>query len=88
MPLWLVNNLNVIDALDEERSEIVRFDDGRIMKLVKPAFHAQRIAGKRCFTVPQMAASLMYLGDSVVDAIRNAALTGVDFKPVGDDSAS
>jgi hypothetical protein len=88
MPLWLVNNLNVVDALDEERSEIVRTRDGRIMDLVKPVFHADRIAGRACFTVPQMVTKDMYFTDPVADAIRAAGLTGLDLdRPVWTDEA-
>ncbi len=94
MPLWLVNNLQVIDALDEEHSEIRRYPDGRIVlkqvdmpslgyyaivaSVLTPVFHRDPIQGRRCFTVPQEADSVMYFTEPVADAIKEAGLTGLD----------
>jgi hypothetical protein len=78
--LWLVNALNVVDALDDEKSVAVRFPNGRIMDITSPVFRAELIEGRRCFAIPQV--STMFLAESVVDAALRAGLTGASFRRV------
>ena len=77
--LWLFNACSVVDALDEESSELVRFpSSGRIMKIQKHVFHADRIAGQIAFRIPQV--RTLFLTDPAVSAIQDAALTGTRFE--------
>jgi hypothetical protein len=47
--LWLLNVGTVVDALDLERSEVERFESGRIMDIEKHAFYADRLEGVDLF---------------------------------------
>lgn len=77
--LWLFNVLTVVDALDEENSEIVRFDDGGILDVQRYAFRADPAQGLALFKVPQLLRGPLFVGDEFVDAIEAAGLTGPEF---------
>ncbi|HEY7583073.1 MAG TPA: hypothetical protein VIB78_05580 [Acidimicrobiia bacterium] len=38
--LWVLNPLRVDDALDESNSDVVRFGDGKLLKIDRPVFDA------------------------------------------------
>ncbi len=79
--LWLFNVCQVVDALDEEASGVVRFPStGRVMKVKQHVFHPERVAGLVAFRVPQ--ARSLFLGGETVDAISAANLSGAGFELV------
>lgn len=83
--LWLVNPVLLTGAFDEQRSEFKRFaSSGRIMRVTRYAFHAQAVAGVRCFRIPEQPPT--FVTDDVVNAIQAADLRGVGFVPVWQDS--
>ena len=69
----------VLDALDEKRSTLERFDSGHIMDITAHAFIAERVAGVSAFTLP-MRASDIFVDQGFVDRVRKAGLTGVEFE--------
>ncbi|MDX8454671.1 hypothetical protein RFM98_18065 [Mesorhizobium sp. VK9D] len=79
--VWLFNVTNVIDALDEARSQIVRFDGGDILAIERYAFDAGRIGSAEVFKLP-MRASPVFVNDVFVERVRQAGLRNVSFKPV------
>ena len=79
--VWLFNVTNVIDALDEARSQIVRFDDGDILAIERYAFDAERIGAAEAFKLP-MRASPVFVNDVFVERVRKAGLRNVSFEPV------
>ena len=50
--LFVYNPLHVIDALDEDRSEVVRFTSGRVMKINRHVFRPEVLAGVPIFKSP------------------------------------
>ena len=85
--LWLVNVWRVVDALDEENSEIKRFpSSGRIMQIMRYAFRVEMLRGISCFKIPQFG-SVMFATDSLAAAAREANLTGVTFASVWESHA-
>jgi hypothetical protein len=75
--LWLLHAIEERDALDEDRSDIVRFpSSGRIMTIRSHAFERKALDGARCFKIPQMPAGSIFLSGEVVDAVVSAGLTG------------
>lgn len=75
--LWLLHVTECRDALDEDRSDIVRFpSSGRIMTIRSYAFNPKALDGARCFKIPQMPTGSIFLTGEVVDAIVAAGLTG------------
>lgn len=74
----------VVDALDEERSETKRFQSsGRIMRVIRYEFYPERLAGLSLFKVPQLATE--FVTDAFVRRVREADLTGFDFREVWSD---
>jgi len=85
--LWLLNPLHVSNALDEKRSELVRFpSSGRIADIVRPVFDRRKLGDHRFFLLRQP--RWLYVTQAVVEAVREAKLTGVIFTPVWSDEAS
>jgi hypothetical protein len=82
--MWVFNITSVVDALDEERSSLVRFPDQthRIMKIRTHAFRSDVLNGVGMFKIPQLLRGTVYVNDEVAGAIRDSGLTGLDFQPV------
>jgi hypothetical protein len=85
--LWLYNVTQVVDALDEEGSGLVRFPStGRVMKVNRHVFDVDRITGLVAFRVPQLRS--LFLSGEAVDAISAAKLSGAAFDLVWQHDAS
>ena len=81
--LALFNATRIVDALDEERSELVRSGTGQLLQIRRPAFHPGRLAGPLVFKVPQQVHGAIYLTGDVVQRIHaTARWTGVTFRQV------
>ncbi|RUW60535.1 DUF1629 domain-containing protein [Mesorhizobium sp. M7A.F.Ca.US.008.03.1.1] len=82
-PISLFNVTTVIDALDEERSKIVRFDDGGIMVIESLVLRADAIGGTEIFKLPERAdgvrVSDIYLQETIVRRIGALGLKGIAF---------
>lgn len=74
--LWVFNMTTVLDALDLERSDLVKFSSGRIMKVKSYVFRADRLSHVSAFMIPQI--SSLFVTDDVV--ARATKLTGVGFR--------
>ena len=80
--LFVLNVLRVVDALDEERSVVVRFaSSNRIMRVARPYFREAIIRGLEMFRLP-FRASPTYVSQTFVDAVSSAKLVGIDFRQV------
>ncbi|WP_035726390.1 imm11 family protein [Bradyrhizobium murdochi] len=77
--LWLFNVLTVVDALDEEKSELVRFDDGDILDVERYVFRPNLTEGLAVFKVPQLLRGPLFLGDEFVSVVKTAGLRGPEF---------
>jgi hypothetical protein len=77
----IYNVTRVIDALDEENSTLVRFDNGRIMYAKTHAFHADIIRGVDIFKVPKLG-SAIYVGEGFVDRWNAHHFRGLSFEPI------
>jgi hypothetical protein len=69
----------VVDALDEENSELIRFDDGNILDVVRYEFRPHMTAGMAVFKVPQLLRGPLFVSDEFVEAAASAGLTGPEF---------
>lgn len=77
-----VLNTNVINALDEVNSDIIRFPgNNRIMLVKSPFFIKEKIRGVDIFKLPHRASST-YVSDFFVNRVRDAGLQGLTFKKV------
>ena len=82
-PRWLLNSLRVIEALDEPRSQITRFDDGRVSGIETYAFVESQVADEWLFKVATFP-YLVLVTDRFRDLVMRSGLTGFHFQPVWD----
>ena len=80
--LWLVHAWRVVDALDEEHSDVERFkSSGRIMRVRRYVLHDEAVKGVRCFRLPQQLSRIL-VTDEVASAVSAAGLHGTRFVPI------
>ena len=80
-PQDLFNVCRVVDALDEDASELHRFpSSGRVMKVSRYAFEPTLVADLTAFRIPQD--RTLFLAGHAVATILGAGLSGADFQPV------
>ena len=81
----LFNPLEILDALDESRSQIVRFpSSGRIMVIEKYVFRPEVIPERGIFRSPQEPTRPFFYSEPVADDLMNLGLTGLELRPVWD----
>jgi hypothetical protein len=74
---------NVVDALDESESEVLRFADSeKVMRIAKYAFRPDVVRDQFLFTLPQRVRSNRLVTDDFVDLVRQHKLTGFSFLPL------
>jgi hypothetical protein len=78
---FIFNVLNLIDALDEQASAIVRFPDGkRGLEIQRFVFRQSQLAGVDVFKLPQQPLGRVFVSDKFVEMVRNAGLVGFTFE--------
>jgi hypothetical protein len=78
--LWLFNTTTVVDALDEDRSDLVKFDDGTILAVERYEFRAAAVAP--VFKVPQLLRGPLFVSDEFASALTATGLTGLELTEV------
>jgi hypothetical protein len=77
--LWAFNS-QVIDALDEDKSSVVRSRDaGRITHIEKPVFIESKLSCVDLFRLP-FRASPIYVSERFVERYKSTGLGGLEFK--------
>jgi len=82
--LELFNATTVLDAIDEDRSQIARFDDGDVLNIECYAFHQEAIGNSLIFKLPYRASNL-YVQAKFVEQISAMGLCGIGFELVWSD---
>lgn len=77
--VWLYN-ARLVDALDIERSQVRRFQSGRVLAIENYVFLPERLVGVSAFKIPELRASPTFVDETFVEAWRRAGLKGLDFK--------
>ena len=80
--LVIFNVTRVLDALDEQASGILRFTNGRIMRIIRPVFRPDVISGSDIFKIPNLRVSPTYVSERFVERVRAAGLRGLVFNKV------
>ena len=76
--LYLLN-VHGVDALDEEKSSIVRYEkSGKIMLITKAVFFDNALEGVDIFRLPHKGGQI-YVSEVFVERVRTAGLVGIDF---------
>jgi hypothetical protein len=78
---YVYNTTRVLDALDEERSTVVRFPDGNVMRIENYEFREEMIRAFPVFRIPQSRAKV-FVTDVFVERVTSTRLTGFDFRPI------
>lgn len=80
--LLVYNPARLIDALDEARSSVLRFGDGRIMTIRRHVFRADLVHNVDVFKIPNLRVSPTFVSRRFVDRWRASGLSGLEFKEV------
>jgi hypothetical protein len=79
---FLFNVTRLVDALDEDASELERFDDGGILRIARYGFKEDLLIGVNIFKLPQKPLSYPYVTDAFVHRVEDSALSGFEFRLV------
>jgi hypothetical protein len=83
-PVSLFNATTIVDALDQERSTITRFDNGEVLAIERHVFKPDAIGNVEIFRLPGRASSI-YLRETVVRRVGELGLVGLAFELVWTD---
>lgn len=78
--LQIFNATSVVDALDLDRSEVVRFADGELMTVALHVFRPDAVDDVHVFKVPQLPRGPVFFSDELVGLAERADLIGVGFR--------
>lgn len=79
---YVVNVINVIDALDYEKSEFVRFDTGAIMYCTKYFFKSEIVENQHIFKIPLCNYIDIFVSDEFKKQVEEFKLKGFIFVEV------
>ena len=78
---WTLNVTTVIDALDEEKSKVLRArDEDRILMIHKYVFRASALMDAEIFRLPPRRTSTIFVTDKFVSKVRESGLVGLEFR--------
>lgn len=80
--VFLFNPLRALNALDEENSSLLRFDDGGVMLVQKYAFIHDLVSDVDAFKLTNLRVSPTFFSKRIVDAWKARGLTGLKFRRV------
>ncbi len=81
--LWMFNCLEIVDAIDESKSEIRRLDNNRANEIRIHAFIEDKVPEDRVFMVSTKP-NHMFCTDTFVNFVKESGWEGFFFKPVWD----
>jgi hypothetical protein len=80
--LWIVNVLRIVDGLDMNQSDVVRFaSTGRVMTIRRHRFIPDRLDGVHIFKLPGLTRGSLYVTEDLRDMTTD--LVGVGWREVG-----
>lgn len=77
--MFIFNPTEIVDALDEGASSILRFKSGKVMRIVDYVFRPEVVKDKHIFKIPNIRASSTFVSDHFVDLWISAGLKGLKF---------
>ena len=87
-PYAIFNLTRVIDALDEPASDVKYFEDGGVMRIARFEFKPALVRNELLFKIRQRPGAYNFVTDRFVKIVRDAGLTGFDFKKVWSDDVA
>jgi hypothetical protein len=87
-PFAIFNLTNVVDALDEQASDVKYFtSSGRVMAIDRFVFKPEVVKNEWIFKIPQRPGAHNFVTDRFVQVVRDARLRGFGFTKVWSDEA-
>lgn len=80
--LWAYNVTKVIDCLDQSKSIIKRFDDGKVMWIPKIVLKLETVTGVHIFKIPEDKRNFVFVSDTFKDIVEKNELLGLLFSEV------
>ncbi|MBP3569141.1 MAG: hypothetical protein J6K04_08255 [Lachnospiraceae bacterium] len=85
---WLVNVTTVLDCIDYEKSEVIRFkSSGRIMDIRKFVFLEEEVKNVDMFKIKEIPLQFPCVSDRFKELIESSDLTGFRFRLMWDSEA-
>jgi len=81
-PYFILNVQSVLDCIDYDLAEAVRFRSGRVMRFNKYAFIPNVVEGQHIFKVKEIPKQAVFVSDEFRNAILENQLVGFVFKEV------
>ena len=81
---YLMNVINLLDALDEEKSEFERYSSGKIMFCTKYVFKKDIIGHNYIFKIPQFPKTDILVTEEFVKRVQENSLKGFEFEELWD----
>lgn len=81
---YLMNVINLLDALDEEKSEFKRYSSGKIMYCTKYVFREDIIRNIHIFKIPQFPKTDILVTEGFVKLVQDNNLKGFEFEELWD----
>jgi hypothetical protein len=79
---WTFNVMHLVDAFDEDASELMRGETGNILMIKKHVFRPEKLKGSLLFKPSQIPHGSVYVTESFADLVKACGLTGLVFKRV------
>jgi len=79
-PYFILHVMETVDGLDADRSEVKRFSDGGIMRIVRYSLRQEMLQGKHIFKLPRECAGELIVDDDFRRAVEANGLKGLQFK--------
>lgn len=76
------NPTMILDALDEKRSSVLRFNDGRIMRINRYVLRLEVVQDVHIFKIPNLRVSPTFVSEYFAELWNSARLRGLEFKKV------
>lgn len=76
---YVVEVINTIDALDEKKSDIVRFSDGKIMWLNNIVFKEELLLEEHIFCLPMFKTHRIFVSNSFKELTEKNSITNLNF---------
>ncbi|MBX9788860.1 MAG: hypothetical protein K2Y37_08075 [Pirellulales bacterium] len=78
-PFFIVHVMETVNCLDFDRSEVKRYSDGGIMRIVRYALIDERLHGKHIFKLPRGNARDLIVDGAFRNAVEASSLAGLEF---------
>ena len=80
--MFLWQPLAVVDAVNFETSEVIRFKSGKLMYVRRYSFYRDRVLGIEAFKIPQFRSSPVFYSERAAEMILAATRPGLEFRIV------